>query len=219
MKKPPAVSSAREPRPTNDASRFPAVWNLANGITLGRLVLSLVFFVVLYKGTRARTHVVALALFAAASLTDFLDGWVARRRNEVTPFGRVADPLVDKILICGAMILLCFIPEAERLGLTAGVATTVMVREFLVTWLRGWVEGKGIPFGASWLGKFKFVLQTAVVLVIQAHLAGVIPPVPAEGPLYWGVRSLVWLMMGVTVLSGVGYLVRGWQYFRGEFRA
>lgn len=194
------------------------IWNLPNTITLARLVVSLVFFVVLYKGTTHAAHVTALVLFAVASLTDFLDGYVARKRNEVTAFGRMADPLVDKILVCGAMILLCFIPEAERLGLTPGIAATVMVREFLVTWLRGWIEGKGIPFGASWLGKAKLVLQTASVLVVQAHLAGVIAPIPEAGPLYWGVRVLIWTMLFLTLLSGAGYLAKGWEHFRGEFR-
>ncbi len=194
------------------------IWNLANAITLGRLALSLVFFVVLYKGTSHAAHVAALALFVIASVTDFLDGWVARKRNEVTPFGRVADPLVDKILVCGGMVLLCFIPEAERLGLTPGVAATVIVRELLVTWLRGWIEGKGIPFGASGMGKAKLVSQTAVVIVVQAHLAGVVAPIPADGPLYWGVRVLIWAMMGLTVLSGIGYLAAAWKHLRGEFR-
>lgn len=194
------------------------IWNLANTITLARFCLSLVFFVVLYKGTSHKAHVAALALFIVASVTDFLDGWVARKRNEVTPFGRVADPLVDKILICGAMVLLCFIPEAERLGLTPGVAATVIVREFVVTWLRGLIEGKGIPFGASWMGKVKLVSQTAVVIVVQAHLAGVVSPIPGAGPVYWGVRILIWVMMLLTVLSGIGYLAAGWKHLRGEFR-
>ncbi len=194
------------------------IWNLANTITLARLCLSLVFFVVLYKGTSRQAYVAALALFAAASLTDFLDGWVARKRNEITPFGRVADPFVDKILICGAMTLLCFVPEAERLGLTAGVAATVMVRELLVTWLRGVVEGKGVPFGASFLGKVKLLSQTAVVFVILLALADLAPPLPDESGLYWTVRGLIWAMLLLTVLSGAGYLVRGWRHVRGEFR-
>lgn len=164
------------------------VWNLANAITLARLLLCIPLFIVLYKGRSAAAYQTALWLFLAASLTDFLDGYVARLRNEVTPFGRMADPLVDKILISGAMILLCFDPEANRLGLTPGVAAIVVFRELLVTWLRGWVEGKGIPFGASLLGKSKLAFQTASVLVILAARARLIPPVPEDGAVYWGVR-------------------------------
>lgn len=194
------------------------IWNLANAVTLGRFVLSLVFFVVLYKWRSPHAYLAALVLFVVASVTDFLDGFIARRRNEVTAFGRVADPLVDKVLVCGAMVLLCFIPAAEKLGLTAGVAATVVVRELLVTWLRGWVEGKGIPFGASALGKAKLVSQTVVVIAVLAALAGLGRPIPEEGVVYWGIRVSVWIMLALTILSGAGYLAKGWRYFRSEFR-
>lgn len=191
----------------------PSVWNPANAITLGRLFLSILFFFLLYKGKRPATYDLAVGLFLVASLTDFLDGWVARKRNEVTSFGRMADPLVDKILICGAMVLLCFKFEAERLGLTAGVAATVVVRELLVTFLRGYMESEGIPFGASWLGKAKLVVQTAAVLSVMLALGRHL-----DGPLYWTVRATIWIMMGFTIGSGLEYFWKAFKHLRGEFR-
>ena len=198
----------------------PSAWNLANAITLGRLFISFVFFFLLYKGKKQSTYEVAVGLFLVASLTDFLDGWVARKRNEVTAFGRMADPLVDKVLICGAMILLCFKEEAEHLGMTAGVAAVVVIRELLVTFLRGYMESEGIPFGASWTGKAKLVVQTAAVLAVLFGLDYLSRSGrPLEGNLYWTVRGLLWVTMGITVWSGLEYLLKAWKHLRGEFRA
>ena len=196
-----------------DKPKDPSAWNLANAVTLGRLGLSILFFFLLYKGKKPATYEVAVGLFLVASFTDFLDGWIARKFNEVTAFGRMADPLVDKILICGAMILLCFKEEAEHLGLTAGVAATVVVRELLVTFLRGYMEAEGIPFGASGSGKAKLVVQTAAVLAVMLGMGR-----HWEGPLYWSVRALLWATLAITVWSGLEYLVKAWKHLRGEFR-
>jgi len=143
-----------------------------------------------------------LLTFALAGITDLLDGYFARRHSTVTTFGRVADPFVDKILICGAFILFVGDPQ---LGVEKWMVIVIIAREFMVSGLRNFVESKGIPFGATFLGKSKMAVQFATICILilfSAHLA----TSDWADSLLWIVHGAVWLTVVVTVFSGLFYV-------------
>jgi CDP-diacylglycerol--glycerol-3-phosphate 3-phosphatidyltransferase len=134
-------------------------WNVPNLLTLSRLPLSVVLFACISIGW----WLAALITFGAASLTDWLDGWWARKFNQLSAFGRTFDPLIDKVLVGGAFIYLIPVKQA---GLLPWMVTVVIGRELLVTGIRGYIEALGKKFGADWFGKLKMVLQCVVLVVI-----------------------------------------------------
>ena len=170
--------------------------NLPNKLTVLRMALVPVFLVFMLVGSIPYNYVWALLIFAAASLTDMLDGQIARKRNLVTDFGKFMDPLADKILVMAAM--LCFV----ELGWAPAVAVVIILaREFLVTSLRLIAAGKGTVIAADKWGKIKTVFQMVWVLV--ALLAASI------GAPVWAlaVRDvLLWLSVALTVISGYNYV-------------
>src|SRR5262245_18233664 len=146
------------------------LFNVPNLLSLARLPLAIVLFVcIVYQ-----FWIVGLIAFVIACVTDWLDGWWARRYGPLSLIGRNLDPLTDKILICGAFIYLLPVPGA---GLTPWMVTVVIGRELLVTGIRGMVEASGKKFGADWFGKLKMGLQCAwiitVLLVLGFHAGGV----------------------------------------------
>ncbi len=159
----------------------------------------------------------AVAVFAAAAATDWLDGWWARTYGPLTSIGRSLDPLTDKVLIGGAFIYLLPVPGA---GILPWMATVVVGRELLVTGLRGMVEATGATFGADWFGKLKTALQMAAVFAVltqEALRAGGDSDLfaPAETVC----RVLVAAMLVATVGSGLQYVVRAARLLgRGEQR-
>ena len=190
--------------------------NLPNQITIGRLFLSIGFVALLsqyqFSGAPSRTLDVCAAIFVLAALTDWLDGYLARRNNQVTALGRVLDPFVDKILVCGAFVLLSgpgFV-NAEGVNVT-GVAPWMVVviigRELLVSGLRGFSESQGQSFAASFYGKAKMVVQSTTapaIILIVAH-----PGHMLSGPgVGWATPALAWLTVIVTLASLVAYLIR-----------
>ncbi|MFO0928776.1 MAG: CDP-diacylglycerol--glycerol-3-phosphate 3-phosphatidyltransferase [Gemmataceae bacterium] len=181
--------------------RRPSVFNLPNQLTASRLLLSVLLFALI-----ALEHWLGcLVVFALAALTDWLDGYIARRQGLSTSLGRVFDPLVDKVLICGAFIFL--LPDGSRPDagwLTPWMVVVVVAREFLITGLRGYLEAVGVRFGADWLGKLKMGLQCAALVAIFASLYY------ADSPLFaWTRDGLIWAMLATTILSGLQYLGRG----------
>jgi CDP-diacylglycerol---glycerol-3-phosphate 3-phosphatidyltransferase len=181
----------------------PAVLNLPNVLTLSRLGLAAVLFVcIAYEA-----WFWGLVVFGLAALSDWFDGLLARRWNMMSDLGRNLDPLIDKVLVCGAFIFL--IPVAES-RLTPWMVTVVVGRELLITGVRGLMERQGEKFGADWLGKAKMILQCAVLVGILLILSlrqwtWAEPFVPL---LTWTYLALLWIMLAVTVLSGVQYLWR-----------
>jgi CDP-diacylglycerol--glycerol-3-phosphate 3-phosphatidyltransferase len=143
-------------RPSPSAERF---WNVPNLLTLSRLPLAVVLFACISEAW----WFAALLTFGVASLTDWLDGWWARKFNQMSAFGRTFDPLVDKVLVGGAFIYLIPVKEA---GLLPWMVTVVIGRELLITGIRGYIEALGKKFGADWFGKLKMILQCVVLLVI-----------------------------------------------------
>lgn len=190
------------------------VLNLPNQITIARLGLAIVFFVLLSQYSQQDPNPllldVAAALFIVAAATDFLDGYLARKYGQVTALGRVLDPLVDKVLICGAFILLVGpqFTNADGHNVTAvrGWMVVVIVgRELLVTGLRGFNESLGKSFGSSLHGKLKMWMQSIAaptLLLLVAHEDAFDAPTDT-------IKSvIVWLTVIVTALSTIGYLVR-----------
>lgn len=145
-----------------------------NRITALRFVGALALFVILgwlgdHDPPERGPVRLAFWLFIVTAATDVLDGWLARRGNTITAFGRIADPFVDKVLVLGAMVFLAVMPWSKNL-LPAWVVVVVLSREFLVTGIRGYVESLGGQFPADWFGKVKMVCQcVAVGIVLGLH--------------------------------------------------
>jgi CDP-diacylglycerol--glycerol-3-phosphate 3-phosphatidyltransferase len=201
--------------------------HIPNLLTAGRFFLALGFFVLLafYRSPESTLFGlplldVALAVFLVAVLTDAIDGYLARRLGHITTFGRIADPFVDKILICGALAYLIGDPFL-RVG-PAGVmenptgwqpwmVVVILARELLVTGMRSFSESHGLAFAATPSGKVKMFIQCVAIvcsLVYVGHWT--------EGPAWTAdLRDvLIWATTLVTVVSGLAYIQRGYQLLR-----
>jgi CDP-diacylglycerol--glycerol-3-phosphate 3-phosphatidyltransferase len=188
------------------AARRPSVYNLPNGLTLARLVLAVILFACIAWSC----WLTGLVVFACAAVTDWLDGYLARKHGLASAFGRNFDPLVDKVLICGAFI---FLLPVDGAGLAPWMVTVVVARELIITGLRSFVETQAASFGADWLGKLKMGLQCAALLAILFVLARA-DAGAAPGP--WGVlqAGLTYAMLVATALSGLQYLWRAMLLLR-----
>jgi len=190
--------------------------NLPNQITIGRLLLAILFFAVIAQfsvsapSPRFWLLDVCTVIFVIAAVSDIVDGYLARKHNQVTSFGRVIDPFVDKVLICGAFAFFAgagFVQGDRQVSHVAMWMVVLMVgRELLVTGIRGVSEARGESFGANLYGKTKMVLQsvTAVwILLTVAHPHGFF-----FGSSFFvvGCEILVWATVVVTTLSMLSYL-------------
>jgi CDP-diacylglycerol--glycerol-3-phosphate 3-phosphatidyltransferase len=182
-------------------SRRRQVFNLPNQLTAARFVLAIVLFGLIY----AESWLWCLVVFALAALTDWLDGYLARRQGLTSTLGRLLDPLVDKVLMCGTYIFL--LPLGGKEGwLLPWMVTVVVSRELVITGLRSYVEQYGTKFGADWLGKLKMGLQCAAVFAIFTTL---LLPAWSEALAVWCARlrdGLIYAMIAATLLSGGQYL-------------
>lgn len=167
--------------------------NLPNVLTVMRIMLVPVVVVALLGNTPAG-DVLAAVVFALASLTDFVDGKLARSRGSITTFGKLMDPLADKLLVIAALVALV---SLQRLA--AWVAMVIVVRELAVTVLRMAATQQGVVIAAGSFGKLKTVVQVAAILALIA--------VPGHSP--W-VQGLVYVAVAVTVASGLDYIF-GWR--------
>jgi CDP-diacylglycerol--glycerol-3-phosphate 3-phosphatidyltransferase len=150
-----------------------------------------------------------MIVFIVAASTDWIDGYWARRFNQVTKLGRVFDPFVDKILICGTFILL---GAADGSGIEAWMAVVVFGREMLVTVLRSFIEQNGGDFSAKMAGKLKMVFQCATVVVSLWVLK--IGPADTADWLRWTLIGLAWLAVLSTIQSGLGYVLASAKFFK-----
>ena len=164
--------------------------NLPNKLTLLRIIMILPFLLVLYLDVPGAAYI-ALAIFILASLTDMLDGKIARKHNLITDFGKFADPLADKMLVTAAM--LWFVENGQMPGWALLI---VILREFAVSGLRMVASDKGRVIAAGWSGKVK-TASTMVCIVIMFL------PIPA--PLNWACIAVI---MATTIWSGVEYFVK-----------
>lgn len=198
--------------------------DIPNALTVLRLILSAVFFVVLLffqyhagAATNAWVLPVATALFIVAALTDALDGYLARKWQVISVFGRIVDPLADKVLVIGAFIMLAGANFADPAKIQSGawfamvsgvypwMVVVILVRELMVTTIRATLEGQGIDFSAKQLGKWKMILQSIVVPIVLI-IVWIDPSREGLAWLGWVRDVLVWLTVAVTILSGLPYV-------------
>ncbi len=172
--------------------------NLPNKLTILRVIL-IPFFVVfmLFDITGAADKWIALVIFCVASLTDMLDGKIARKYNLVTNFGKFMDPLADKLLVCTALICLT---SMNRLNVI--VVLVFIAREFIISGFRLVASDNGIVIAASYWGKFKTVSQMALIIVLIMDLGGV-----------WNVVGtvLTWVALLLTIVSLIDYIAKNKQ--------
>lgn len=188
--------------------------NLPNQITLSRLAVTLVLFGFLVAtdmcaGPEWWVPAVAGALFILAAATDALDGHLARKLGQLTDFGRIADPVADKVIISGSLIFLSTSPWSQ-VYVPAWMTVTIVAREFLVTALRGYLESRRVPFGARWDGKLKMIAQC--VAIPAAFLLRALDLGLGSGAgiwfdiVHWLVIVSVWTTLVLTITSGIRYV-------------
>lgn len=172
--------------------------NLPNKLTVLRVIM-IPFFVVfmLMDITGAADKWIALAIFIVASLTDLLDGKIARKYNLVTNFGKFMDPLADKLLVSAAMI--CMI---EKGMLASWIVIIIISREFIISGFRLVAFDGGIVIAASYWGKFKTVFQMMMIIVLIMDLGGVFDIIGT---------ALVWIALALTIVSLVDYVIKNKQ--------
>lgn len=203
-------SAAGEKRDEPPATGAPevgtAIWNVPNQLTAARLLLSLVVFALIAW----HFYLAAMIVFVIAAGTDWVDGYWARRFNQVTKLGRIFDPFVDKMIICGTFV---FLVAEEGSGIAAWMAVLVIAREMLVTALRGFIEQSGGDFSAKMSGKIKMVIQCAAVVasLLCLHLGE-----EQVGPILRAVTlGLIYAAVLSTVQSGYGYVRAALRFLRG----
>ena len=183
--------------------------NVPNLLTLSRFLLAIVLFALIdWDGWWRLSAVV----FIVAASTDFLDGYYARKYGQVTVLGRILDPFVDKIIICGSFV---FLLEHPQSGVTAWMTVIIIGREMFVTSLRAILEQHGRDFSAKWSGKVKMGLQCTAVPVCLLSLSPEFREMlgGAEMAGWFDVfRDVVlWVTVAITIYSGAEYTVRGFR--------
>lgn len=179
--------------------------NTANKLTLLRVVLVPVFMAFLLMNGIA-WQFAALAVFVIASLTDMLDGQIARRCNQITTFGKFADPLADKMLTTAA-----FLVFMQKGIINSWAVMIILAREFMVAGVRLAAVSEGKVIAASFWGKFKTVSQMAAIII--AILVLNIPAVPQSAAVIV-TNIFVWISVVLTVISGADYLVKNWNLMK-----
>jgi CDP-diacylglycerol--glycerol-3-phosphate 3-phosphatidyltransferase len=182
--------------------RRPLIWNLPNLITLFRIAaIPFVVLFMFFPGPLA--SFLAALFFSAASLTDLLDGYIARQQNSETPVGKLLDPLADKLLINSAFIML--IPLGR---VPAWMVVLIVGREVAVTGLRGIASLEGSAIGASIWGKVKMIFQTIALIGLILHYE------------YLGINFhslgmlILWIALAITIWSGVDYFIKFYREHR-----
>ena len=195
--------------------------NLPNAISLSRLVLTAVFV----AGTTfdsAAGHWIALVSFVIAAISDFVDGWLARKLGLVTPMGKLLDPVADKVLVCSAFV---YLSTRSEVDCPVWVTVLILAREFLVTGLRQIAVEAGQVLAADRLGKWKTGWQLTFCITCLVWFA--LQPLASANPLVALLRYLsrpdgwlqpvaMWLALGLTLLSGWNYMWTSRNLLRGK---
>lgn len=177
--------------------------NLPNKLTVLRVCMVPVFvFFMLWNGLGSTGKYVAAVIFILASATDWLDGYLARKNNLVTDFGKFMDPIADKLLVCSALICL-----VEQGSLAAWMVIIIIGREFIISGFRLVASDKGVVIAASYWGKFKTVSQMIMVILLILDLGGVFNTIALV---------ITWIALILTVISLVDYLKKNWSVLDGE---
>lgn len=173
--------------------------NIANQLTILRVVMIPFFMYFQLLGTKSGM-LIALILFVVASFTDFLDGYLARKYNLITNFGKFMDPLADKLLVTAALIGFLQIGE-----LNAWVVMIILAREFIVSIFRAVAAAEGVVIAADWWGKVKTNVQMfAIILMLMGNFPFEQFGIPMD-------QILIYLATVLTVISGVNYIVKNKQ--------
>ena len=169
--------------------------NLPNKLTIFRMIMIVPFVIVMLAGSAVPAGKwIALALFVIASLTDFADGYLARKHNLITNFGKFMDPLADKLLVCAALICLV---EMEKIP--AWVVIIIMSREFIISGFRLIASDNHVVIAASYWGKFKTVFQMLMICLMIADIGGVFTLIT---------QVVMWIALALTVISLVDYMIK-----------
>jgi CDP-diacylglycerol--glycerol-3-phosphate 3-phosphatidyltransferase len=193
--------------------------NLPNKLTLGRLVLTVIFVIVTaspHGWGAGWAYTVGMVIFGIASVTDYLDGYWARKYGLITDFGKLMDPLVDKVLMCAAFVLLTetVYPGTNKVILPGWVTVAVLAREFLVTGLRLVATAKGNVLAADRLGKHKTGWQIGMASYFMVYLACQEPGMQWFSPFFtWpglGPHQVGTVLIAMTLITTV---YSGWRYF------
>lgn len=171
--------------------------NLPNKLTVLRMIMIVPFvFFMLTNMAGDMSKWIALALFVIASLTDLLDGKIARKYNLVTNFGKFMDPLADKLLVCAAMICL-----VEMGKIPSWVVIIIISREFIISGFRLIASDNGVVIAASYWGKFKTVFQMVMIILMIADIT----------VLHVVTQVIMWIALILTVVSLADYLKKNWH--------
>lgn len=172
--------------------------NLPNKLTMFRVILIPFFvFFMLAPNMTGYNNYIAVAIFIVASLTDMLDGKIARKYNLVTNFGKFMDPLADKLLVCSAMI--CLIQTGQ---LAAWIVVIIIAREFIISGFRLVAADNDIVIAASYWGKFKTVSQMFMLILLIADLGGAFNMIA---------QVLIWVSLVLTIVSLIDYIAKNVQ--------
>lgn len=191
----------------NSAEKKVNIWNVPNILTTMRIVLIIPFVLVLLGGNAGWfgddtlvPGLIALGIFAVASITDLLDGKIARKYNLVTNFGKFMDPLADKILVSSGLV--CLIAMGR---IPAWVVIVILAREFIISGFRLVASDAGIVIAASYWGKFKTTFQMILVVMAIIDLSAWIP--------YYNIAVMVimYVALVLTVISLIDYIVKNRQ--------
>src|SRR6516165_3711556 len=189
--------------------------NLPNSLTISRIIFVPLLVVVLLTDFQGRvifgvpTELVGAAIFGVASITDWLDGYLARRRKQITALGQVIDPLADKLLTSAALISLV------QMGLApAGMVAVIIGREFAVTGLRSLTFARGVAIPASPLGKIKMIAQVVAILALILSSAR-----NTVDFLWWIGQAALWVVVVAALVSAADYFRRFSLFSRHESQA
>ena len=172
--------------------------NLPNKLTTFRVILIPFFvFFLLAPYFEGYGNYIALVIFIVASLTDFLDGKIARKYNLVTNFGKFMDPLADKLLVCSALICLIALDR-----IPAWIVIVIISREFIISGFRLIAADNGVVIAASYWGKFKTVSQMFMLILLIADLGGAFNMIA---------QVLIWVSLVLTIVSLIDYIAKNVQ--------
>ncbi len=174
--------------------------NLPNALTILRFLLVPVFLYYLFVSQHTERDWYALSIFVVASITDYLDGMLARKYNVISDFGKIMDPLADKLLVLSALFGLCWLPP---FNLSKVIFLIIFARELLVTILREVYQRRGIVVAADKLGKLKTVMQMLGIIaafIFWATMAEISQTVKLSISIWF------WLVAVITIISGINYL-------------
>ena len=168
--------------------------NVPNSLTILRVALIPFFVIFMLADLGTAGKYIALVIFIIASLTDMLDGYLARKNHQVTNFGKFMDPLADKLLVCSALI--CFVDQNR---LESWIVILIIAREFIISGFRLIAAENGVVIAANYWGKFKTVSQMIMIILLILHFGGIFAVLE---------QIFIWLSLALTVISLITYI---WQ--------